>query len=511
MQYRDVFDNHAPLFHIVFAPVYWLFGERADILSVMRLAVIPLFFLSLWAVYHIGKALYSREVGIWAAILTGLYPAFFMTSVEFRADDLWMTLWLLTLAVLVQKSLTRSKLVLTGLLLGATFSASMKTTLLLSALFLAFLVSVIFTKRAERLSFRQYAMNGLLILAGLLIIPSILLSYFDVEAALRPLYYGLIQHNIVPGLSDWKQLDTGITKKIIAFAIIVIAGIYLLQSSYLQTSESGLQQRRRIIFLTYGLSTLGLYGFWPLITSQDFLPLIPLLIIIITGSMLELMRRKQNTTGWILHPKSILLLFAILELGTFLTRNSLWHPQFFSENKLLAEVLQLTRPEDAIMDLKGESVFRERPFFYALEGVTRQRIQLGLIKDSIAEDIAHSNTTVAALDSPFFPSQGREFLNNNFLPVGRLRVAGKMLVAEESKSTSSVKFDVHIPTEYVLLAEHGAIHGWLDDTLYDGPRQLGAGQHTFRSDDNKPTRLALIWAQAVERGFSPFNLSPKYD
>ncbi|HEY2388194.1 MAG TPA: hypothetical protein VGK30_14625 [Candidatus Binatia bacterium] len=30
LQYRDVFDNHAPLFHLLYAPVLMLVGERAN-------------------------------------------------------------------------------------------------------------------------------------------------------------------------------------------------------------------------------------------------------------------------------------------------------------------------------------------------------------------------------------------------------------------------------------------------------------------------------------------------
>src|SRR4051794_17888837 len=35
LPYRDFFDNHTPLFHVLFAPVLRLFGERADIVELM--------------------------------------------------------------------------------------------------------------------------------------------------------------------------------------------------------------------------------------------------------------------------------------------------------------------------------------------------------------------------------------------------------------------------------------------------------------------------------------------
>src|SRR5437870_12111767 len=59
VQYRDVFDNHMPLFHLVMAPLVRLVGERADIVSIMRVAMLPLYALTLWCTYRIGRRLFS--------------------------------------------------------------------------------------------------------------------------------------------------------------------------------------------------------------------------------------------------------------------------------------------------------------------------------------------------------------------------------------------------------------------------------------------------------------------
>jgi len=40
VQYRDVFDNHTPLFHLLSAPLVALIGERADILALLRCCII---------------------------------------------------------------------------------------------------------------------------------------------------------------------------------------------------------------------------------------------------------------------------------------------------------------------------------------------------------------------------------------------------------------------------------------------------------------------------------------
>src|SRR3989442_15462083 len=72
LQYRDVFDNHTPLFHLLCTPLLFVFGERAEILYLMRLAMIPLSVAALWGTYQLGCVLFSRRVGLWAAVFTGL-------------------------------------------------------------------------------------------------------------------------------------------------------------------------------------------------------------------------------------------------------------------------------------------------------------------------------------------------------------------------------------------------------------------------------------------------------
>src|SRR6267378_4792507 len=57
VQYRDVFDNHAPLFHLAMAPLVSVLGDRADLLLLARWMMLPLVALTLWATYRIGRTL----------------------------------------------------------------------------------------------------------------------------------------------------------------------------------------------------------------------------------------------------------------------------------------------------------------------------------------------------------------------------------------------------------------------------------------------------------------------
>jgi hypothetical protein len=139
LPYREFFDNHTPLFQALCAPLFHLLGVRADILGPMRLAMIPLFALTIACVWKIAATFFTPRVALWTAVLAGFYPYYFLSSVEFRPDELWALLWLLILAVLATGRVSPKRMFVAGSLVGISFCVSMKTSLLAAALLLAFL------------------------------------------------------------------------------------------------------------------------------------------------------------------------------------------------------------------------------------------------------------------------------------------------------------------------------------------------------------------------------------
>src|SRR5260221_7106362 len=132
VQYRDLFDNHAPLFHILMAPILKVVGERPDVLLCMRAPMLALFAVVVWGTYLLGRRMYSARVGAWAALLLALYPTLFLKSLEFRTDNLWNTLWIV--ALLLVTSALPGRFFLTGVavgtIIGLAFCVSLKTSLL---------------------------------------------------------------------------------------------------------------------------------------------------------------------------------------------------------------------------------------------------------------------------------------------------------------------------------------------------------------------------------------------
>ena len=181
---------------------------------------------------------------------------------------------------------------------------------------------------------------------------------------------------------------------------------------------------------------------------------------------------------------------------------------------LLSDVLRLTRAEDSVFDLKGETIFRPRAFYWALEYITKVRLQRGLIADSIPESLVANQTHVATLDGEQLPPRGRRVLAEHYLQVGYLRVAAERVRCVPDAPT---RFTIGVPGVYRVVEDRsaappadGAPAGAaldtsrveVDDEEVGSGRYLGPGPHELRASTcNVP--LVVVWAPAVERGFLP--------
>lgn len=513
LQYRDLFDNHAPLFHLLCTPLLAALGEQPTVLFPLRLTMLPLSALTLWGTYTLGCVLFSSRVGLWATLLTGLFPDFLLLSVEFRPDGLWTALWLLALTVLVAGPPTRARSFTVGVLLGTAVGVSLKTTLLLAALGTAVLAApVLAAQHREQLSLSYLANCVATALLGLSLVPLALILFFAAQGAWAPFFYATVEHNVLPGLSLWHEHPAAQMLLLPALLPFVWWGARTIDRRAL---SAGMKARRVIIFLAASVYIWTLLGLWPILTWdtlewEHYLPFYPLAILFLTPALLALphwITTRAESLRAVPRFSEVLvpMLVATLEIGMLLWVGPLWRDGTRDQTDLLTDVLRLTQPDDPVMDLKGETVFRLRPFYYVLEGITNERIQRGLLADDIPERLIATRTCVAVADNKRFPPRGRVFLRENYLPVGRLRVAGQLLIPSNTDDgVHTLLFDVQIPTRYVIVAEHGRMaRGWLDSRPYEGVCFLAPGRHEFRPASGQG-RLALVWAQAVERGFSPF-------
>ncbi len=495
LQYRDVFDNHAPLFHVLLAPVVALVGERPDILMWMRLAMVPLSALTVWCTYLLGRALFSRAVGLWAAALLALAPRFFLTSVEFRADTLWAALWLAALCVALRGRITPRRAFAAGFLLGADLAVSLKSIMCLLALAVACGVLAWITRVDLRA--RALGVTARAAILGFVAVPAAVVGFFAAQGALRPLLYGTIGHNVVLGFGT----GPGVLGRV-AIALAFVPPCWLVAHMALaSTSSLALGWRRGVLAMTGLVYMALLESVWPLETAQDYQVAFPILAVFAAAVMVDGRAFVASALAKPARARFLLPLAAVAEIAALLHGAPLTSPRIRVDPGLLADVLRLTRPADLVMDLKGETVFRRRPFYYGLESLTLERLRRGLIADTIPERLIATRTPVAVPDSPKLPPRGRAFLRDNYIPVGRLRVLGRSLPS--SSDASDIGFDVVVPAAYAIVSPAGAVTGTLDAEPYDGPRFLAAGRHVFRPRAGGEP-LALVWAPAIARGFSPF-------
>jgi hypothetical protein len=492
LQYRDVFDNHTPLFHMMTAPVLALFGETPDIIFLMRLAMTPLFLATLAASALIALDLFGRRAAIWTPVVLAAVPVFFFRSIEYRTDALWMTLWVLAMAVLLSGRAAATRCFVAGVLLGLAVCTSLKTALLLFALAIASLMTP-WIARSRRPGAVLLAHARLLVpvIAGAALPVAGLLLYFARRDAVGALLDGAIRHNVLPGLGNWQTPWRRLL-------FIPEMGVMALAAAWLARRHADDARAQRVAFLalTAGAFLAALQTLWPLFTTYDLLVFYPLVVPAVVGAMLPL-DASAPPHAW-RFPVLALVLVGLVLLGY-----PPWTEDVSNERDFLADVLRLTGPHDRVLDQKGDSIFRPRPSIYVLERITRARLALGLLPEHFQEDMIATGTCVAAWRIGRFPERTLDFLSQNFLLVGHVRVAGRILPVTTSTADPSGAFDIAIPATYALVSDGGAVVGTIDDQLYAGPRRLDAGRHTFKVSFHG-SRLAVIWAQAAERGFSPF-------
>jgi hypothetical protein len=173
--------------------------------------------------------------------------------------------------------------------------------------------------------------------------------------------------------------------------------------------------------------------------------------------------------------------------------------------EMIAAVLHYTDRGDYVMDAKSGAIFRRRPYYYALEHLTMARTKRGLIDDDIVGRLIATRTCVAFEDR--LRGRNLTFVRANYLPEEHgFRIAGQYL---SFAANGRAAFEIKIAAPYGIVTPQGPASGMLDGKPLIGKVMLEAGPHEFFGDQPGQPH-ALVWAQALERGFKP-NFSPPPD
>jgi hypothetical protein len=499
LPYRDFFDNHVPLFHVLCTPIIRLFGERANILLIARAAMIPLWLCSLSCIAALSARIYTARAALWTVALAAASARFFFKMGEFRTDVLWTLLWF---AVLVCFSHPNPRFFKWGgLLLGAAFAVSLKTSMMLIALVYAGVAVALFAWRLRRRGLLAEIGRCLLpTLVAFVLIPALVIAYFAWHGALADMKRCVITHNELPGVDQFARAREYILP-ILAVVAASLGGAYLCIKNSLWSTGTA---RAFILLATAGYYILVRFC-WPIVTAQDYAPLDPLFfawvtpLLLIVGEWLATKIPEERATPFLRSaPVVLVLLFNLW--GIYRMENplrNLTQPEI----TMVGDVLALTSPSEYVMDNKGETIFRNRAYYYVLETLTLERMKRGLLEDDMVERMIATHTAV--VHGPLhMPEPDVNWERANYVSVGAVDVLGMKFPKGDAEV---FPFKIVIPDRFAIVTDHGNVAGTLDGEPITGPRDLAAGPHEFRPVGRSGQRYAAVWARAVEKGYSPFS------
>ena len=437
VQYRDVFDNHLPLLHLFLAPLMAIAPQNSDAFFFARMAMLPIALACAWLVYALARPLFGARVAIAAALIFSVMPPWLAKSTEVRNDTLWIFFWLLALVLLVRPR--GSAWFSAGVAASLSLLASIKFAPLLLAHLLA-----LWTERRPLPRPRELARLAF----GALVPLGVTVAIFGAAHALDALVYQTLLFNASAPVVPARRIAG-----VICFAIVAIA-----------IFAKGRRLPHLTLFSLWYPSLL--LAFWPILTARDFLPLMPLVAIGIA-------------TWWrgaALVPVAVAMLWSCLVARPW-QMSDRWRTRFVDE------VMRTTGPNDYVVDLKGDAVFRRRANFYIYEDVGRALTARAVLPDDGPERIVATGCGAAISDSTHLPPRTREFLRRYFIGDGVLRFCGARVRGKT--------FELGVPQTYAVV---GGRNVSIDGSPYAGPRYLRAGTHTIDSD----APVTVVWWRAAE-------------
>jgi Dolichyl-phosphate-mannose-protein mannosyltransferase len=507
--YRDFFDNHMPLFHILFAPLVGLFGERPTLLYWARALLFPMYLVVLWSTYQIGVLLFSRRAGLWAAIGLGLFRGY-ASGIEFRTDNLLVPAWSLCVLVLIRGSINPRRAAAAGMLLGLCFGVSMKSITLLLALIISSLLTAALCRDQKSEHSPAYLLRcSAAFLGSAFLTPGIIMLFFAAKHLWRDFQYAVFEFNFMAGPIFRDRLFYRNHPGATVLTIALFGGAAVCAALWIKrlTPNPSLAARRLFILILGASYFLLLEIFWPP-TSRTYPPLYPFVFVMVIGVLLELPNLRPRSDRAVprflrLAPLPILVV-SIEIVFLFLGKRSPFDDRTRHETDMLRSVLRLTEPGDYVLDCKGETVFRHRCVRPILERISMKAMQRGIMPDNAPERCVETRTcVVSTIWMQRYQRATREFVERNYLPVGhKLSVAGTVLT-QERDDPSRYDFDVVISAPYQVIAGNATPAGVLDGVAYAGARFLTAGHHTFQTAAPLNGKLVLLWSRAVEQNFRP--------
>jgi hypothetical protein len=480
LPYRDRFDNHAPLFAWMFAPLAWLVGEDANVVIFARLALLPFGLGALVVVFLISKRVADRETAWWTVAICLALSDWSLKSLEFRPDVIWALLWFAALWVIVrniERPGARTAVVL-GLLLGLALTASIKTTLLVPALALACLAGVFLSPVLKRqLSGYRWIGFGWVVFVGFLVPPALGIGALLIAGTtLEQIRFCLFEVNQAP-LELWRLVGGGVV-----FLLALGSAAWMFRRDDARRAAVG------ILLLTAGTYLALLLALAPELRKQTFLVVYPLVIL--------LALHFSKSAGALLPAwRLVVSVVCVAAIGHLMVEAALWRDGMHDQRRLLSRTLALTDQGEMLLDGRGETVFADRPVYLAFVAVTTAAVEDRNLDSPDMSALTRHPTAVAIGDLDGLPRDVRNYLKENFLlgDDGLLRVSGRLLEPSWEDGRWIERINVELPGSYVVIKDDEIV-GHLD------VKEPGLQIMDFGTDRS---RRFLIWRDAWSDGFRP--------
>ncbi len=484
VQYRDVFDNHTPLFHITMAGIIQLLHlhPSTNFVVYARIIVFMLFFIPQILILglFLGKSLnFSKDEIIF--ILSTLIVLIPNSDIAVRPAPLYTMLFLSCIYIISFCDIKKPRnIFILGLLNGVNASVSLKTIPLFlpAELTTILLIRKFYDRKIEVKKLFAY------FTLGFVIVPTIICICFWKLNSLGTMIYYTITYNLLP-------IKNNYFKSLFYFLIITTPYVY-----FLRKYRGGIN---RAIFSLLSITnfTLALLVVYPERQSQTTMPvrlLICLCLLIGLTYILKLFLSKRTLRFTETSIFIVVLFLKSLNPLLFIDHNAKY-------KKSMKTLLTLAKKDDYVMDAKGESIFWKRPYYYGLEEFTSMRLKKGLLRDEIVQSlITHKTHIVFPFENAArFPTEDLRFIRKNYVPIigtGWVLVSGKRI---------SKNFTVRIPGNYIILNERfKPVNGILDGKAYRKGQKvnLSIGNHTFTST-NRKGRNFIYWYRAYKKGILP--------
>jgi hypothetical protein len=296
--YRDYFEHHGPLFHLLLSVIFRGAGPEANPLVAvativtLRLWMVAWYGLALAVVWRLAERWRGSEIAWTATALLATHITYAEKMQEIRPDALFQVLWLgalIAFARVVGDVEDRRAWRSAGLCLGAALATSVKLLVTGPGLCLGLLAGFAWLRRREDWRPVAIGVGNLLVAAAVPL--GLLAVWFAAHGALGLAW----QYNFARNLGwvfhspPWEYLGWVVIRNVAFFGLAVAA--------LLGCRRQGLTPLDRSLWW-WTVGTMAGVFLMPVVQRQEFLLFLPLLALFAADAMVTIVRSLDRLSGW---------------------------------------------------------------------------------------------------------------------------------------------------------------------------------------------------------------------